>query len=636
MDPATLQPIASSDPVERIDHLLARDEHRAAWAEMSRLVLAKPTSANCHAISSAAKKLDAKRADLIPLRVAILSNFTAEPLAPVLVARALPSRLLIDTWMPGYDLWSQEVLDPNSKLRTFSPQVVIVALDLDHFVPALSAPFLETPREEIGRQVEDAAVRLRESLEALRAWSKAKILVHSFPLPTRRALGVYDPFSPQGQTSAIRALNERLMETSRSIENCYLVDIDRLIASVGEPRWRDSRMMMLARMPLTPAALHSLTGEYLRYLRAFSGTVRKVLVMDLDNTLWGGILGEDGIDGIQLGDEYPGNAYLELQNAILALHRRGVVLAINSKNNSEEVAEVLAHHPKMVLRAEHFAAIRANWQDKLTNVLEIAEELSLGIESFVFIDDSDAECERLRQALPEVLTIQLSGEPAGRANVLRDLGVFDTLSYSDEDRERGTFYRREVQRTQLRKSMQSIEDFYRSLEMELSIEPIHSGNIARAAELTQRTNQFNLTTRRFTRDELAQLMAAGTTEGYGFRLVDRFGDNGMIAVATLEASEDKMTISNFLMSCRVLKRTIEDAVLAFLTERAASRGTPFIEGLYRPSKKNGLVAELYREHGFRDAGQTGDTQVFQRSTDPLLSYPTWIRLTPASPLAKQS
>jgi FkbH-like protein len=625
-DGATLPSIPTGAAFDSIDRLLERGEHRAAWAQLSRLILAQPTSANCHAVSAAAARLDATRADLISARVAVLANFTAEPVAPILRARALPSRLLLDTWVAGYDVWSQEILDPGSRLRTAAPDVVILALELETLAPALASDFLEHAHAHIMAQIQETAGRVQDAIRALRSWSKAKVLVHAFPLPTRRALGMYDPVAPHGQTAAIRALNDRLRDMARAIDNCFVVDIDRLVMQLGEERWRDRRMALLARMPLTPLALHALAEEYLRYLRAFSGAVRKVLVVDLDNTLWGGILGEDGIDGIQLGDTYPGSAYVDLQKAMLALHRRGVVLAINSKNNAADVAEVLERHPSMVLKPEHFAAMRVNWQDKLTNMVELADELGLGIDSFVFIDDSDAECERLRQALPEVLTLQLGGEPAARVQTLGGLGVFDTLSHSDEDRERGTFYRREVQRTQLRKSLQTIEEFYASLEMQLFVEPIDDRNVARAADLTQRTNQFNLTTRRFTRDELAALTMSEETEVYGFRLVDRFGDSGMIAVAMLRAAHDKMTVENLLMSCRVLKRTVEDAVLAFVVERAASRAAPVIEGLYRPSKKNGLVADLYRQHGFTPARQLGDTQVFVRSTEPPLPYPSWIHV----------
>ncbi len=630
MDPVTLTSTTSSDPIERISQLLEREEHRAAWAEMSRLILTKPTSANCHAVAGLASKVSAKSSDLVPLRVAVLSNFTADSLGPILTARALPSRLLLDVWVAGYDLWSQEVLDPASQLRAHAPDVVILALELETLAPALGVDFLEFGQDEITHQIEDAAERIRETLQALRSWSKARVLIHSFPLPTRPALGIYDPMASQGQTAAIGMLNERLRETARSIDNCAIVDVDRIIATVGDAHWRDRRMAMLAKMPVSIAALHALADEHLRYIRAFTGVLRKVLVVDLDNTLWGGILGEDGPDGIQLGEGYPGNAYVDLQKAILSLYRRGVVLAINSKNNQEDVDQLLRSHPSMVLRPEHFAAMRINWQDKLTNMLELSEELGLGIESFVFIDDSDAECERLRQALPEVLTIQLSGEPAMRADTLRGLGVFDTLSYSEEDRERGAFYRREVQRTQLRKSMQSLEDFYRSLEMELFIEPVGDQNLGRAAELTQRTNQFNLTTHRFTRDELSQRVSSEGVEAYGFRLRDRFGDNGMIAFAILEPEGDALAIGTFLMSCRVLKRTVEDAVLAFLIERAAARGVPEIRGLYRPTKKNGVVADLYPTHGFAAAGESGDTRTFVRSTGDLLEYPSWIRVKRAN------
>ncbi len=620
------------DPIERIDLLLQGSEHRAAWAEMSRLIGSSPTTANCNAVAAAAARLDTKETDLTPLTVAVLANFTAEPLAPILAARGLPSRLLITPYVGGFDLWNQEVLTPDSGLRRRDPEVVVMALRLESLCPSFSTRFLELTSEEIRGLVAETAARIEEALTAFRTWSRAKVLLHSVPLPTDRALGVLDAHSPLGQSAAIHRLNERLRRVAETIPDVWIVDVDRLVASLGEQHFYDPRLWAVAKMPFTPTALHALAEEYLRYFRAFTGLVRKVLVLDLDGTLWGGILGEDGPEGIQLGDRYPGSAYLEFQQAVLTLHRRGVVLAVNSKNNMDDVREVFEKHPAMVLRPEHFAAMRVNWQDKVTNMLELAEELRLGIESFVFMDDSNVECERMRQALPEVLTIHLEGESADRAGSLKRVGVFDSLSYSEEDRNRGAFYRGEVERAQLRKSVQSLDDFYRSLEMELTIQPIGAATMARAADLSQRTNQFNLTTRRYTRDELAAAIAYPGCEAYGFRLTDRFGDNGLIAFAILEGQGQTLTISSLLMSCRVLKRTAEDAVLAFLVERAHERGATEIAGRYRPTKKNGQVADFYPTHGFSSVeDEAGGVRVFCRSTAPPPVYPPWIRITRLAP-----
>jgi FkbH-like protein len=386
-------------------------------------------------------------------------------------------------------------------------------------------------------------------------------------------------------------------------------------------------MHALAKVPFTPAALHVITEVHLRYLRAFAGLVRKVLVLDLDNTLWGGIVGEDGPDGIQLAGTYPGSAYRDLQQVILQLHRRGVVLAINSHNNEQDVAEVLGRHPGMVLRPEHFAATRINWQDKATNMLELADELGLGVESFVFLEDSDAQCERIRQALPEVLVVQQQGEVAARAAHLAGLGVFDSLGYSEEDRSRGGFYRNEAQRAQFKRSAQSLEEYLRSLEMKLVVEPISPQNLGRVADLTQRTNQFNLTTPRHSRDSLVAFLEGPGREGHGFRLADRFGDYGLIAVTLLDQDGDTAVIDAFLMSCRVLKRSVEDAILAFLVSRACAKGASRLRGLYRPTRKNGQVAEFYGARGFEETARHRDgTVVFERAKLDPADFPDWINV----------
>jgi FkbH-like protein len=620
--------VSAVDPLEDIGRLLARDEHRAAWASMVRLLGLNPTTATCQAVAGLAAGLNQKQADLVDLRVALLGNVTMDLLAPIHTARGLASRLLVRPFVAEYDTWAQELLDPNGSLESFDPHVIVLALHLESLAPGLTTHFLDLDAAGVSQEVEITAQRIEDALRALRARSRAKVLVHSFPMPVDRSLGVIDAAHPLGQTAALRALNGRLASLAAELGDVHLVDMGALIARVGWGRWHDARMYALARLPFTPAALHAMTEAHLRYLRAFAGLVRKVLVLDLDNTLWGGIVGEDGPEGIQLGGSYPGSAYRELQQVILQLHRRGVVLAINSHNNELDVAEVLGRHPGMVLRPEHFAATRINWHDKAANMLELADELGLGVESFVFLEDSDAQCERIRQALPEVLVVQQEGEVAARAALLAGLGVFDSLGFSDEDRARGGFYRTEAQRAQVKKSAQSLEEYLRSLEMRLLIEPISSPNLGRVAELTQRTNQFNLTTPRHSRDSLVAFLEQPGREGYAFRLADRFGDYGLIAVTLLDQEADAVVINAFLMSCRVLKRSVEDAILGFLLTGAVAKGAARVRGLYRPSRKNGQVAGFYGAHGFEETARHADgTVVFDRATLSPVELPDWIQIS---------
>lgn len=620
-----MKPIVSfDDPVERIDALLAEGKHRAAWAEMIHLVEREPTGAVFQAVADAATKLSPKDADLVPVRVGLLANFTIDLVAPLLLAQGLPSRLLVDPYVAGFDTWIQEILDPSSSLREAAPDVVVLALQLEALSPALAFRFLELTPEQVNAEVESALARIEEAVVGLRAWSRAKVLIHAFPTPITPALGILDARLSTGQTATVRRLNEQLASLAERIGDVFLVDLSRLVASIGAVRWQDARLWGMAKIPFSQAAARALAAEYVRYLRAFKGLSRKVLVLDLDDTLWGGILGEDGIEGIRLGDEYPGRAFVELQQAILGLHRRGVVLAINSKNNEEDVLEVLMKHPSMVLRPEHFAATRINWQDKSANMSELADELGLSLDSFVFIDDSEVECERMRQSFPEVMTVRLEAEPAARAGAVLALGVFDTLSYSDEDRKRGALYKQEAPRTKLRAGAQSLDDFYRSLDMVLDVYAVGRAQVQRAADLTQRTNQFNLTTRRYTVDELTAALRASGCEAYAFRLTDRFGDNGIIGVGMIEVDGSRGAISNLLMSCRVLRRTVEDAVLAFLMTRARELGACEIEGRFRPTRKNGQTKDFYRDRGFSPIAPDGDTERFVRSLAEPIESPKWI------------
>ena len=626
IQPATVSSVV--DPLEDIERLLAEGEHRSAWASMVRLLGLNPTTATCRAVAGLASGLDPKQADLVELRVALLGNVTLDLLAPIHTARGLTSRLLVRPFVAEFDTWAQELLDPNGALEAFDPQVIVLALHLDSLAPFLTTRLLDLDATGVSQQVEMTSERIETALRALRDRSNARVLIHSFPMPVDRSLGVIDAAHPLGQTAALRALNGRLASLAAELRDVHLVDADALIARVGWARWYDPRMHALAKLPFTPAALHAITETHLRYLRAFAGLVRKVLVLDLDNTLWGGIVGEDGPDGIQVGGAYPGSAYRDLQQVILQLHHRGVVLAINSHNNEQDVAEVLGRHPGMVLQPGHFAATRINWQDKAANMLELADELGLGVESFVFLEDSEAQCERIRQALPEVLVVQQEGEVAARAALLAGLGVFDSLGFSEEDRARGGFYRTEAQRAQLKRSAPSLEGYLRSLEMRLLIEPIASSNLGRVADLTQRTNQFNLTTPRHSRDSLVAFLEHPGREGQAFRLADRFGDYGVIAVTLLDRDADAVVIAAFLMSCRVLKRSVEDAILGFLINRALANGATRVRGLYRPSRKNGQVAGFYGAHGFGEtARQVDGTVVFERAALGPVELPDWIQVS---------
>jgi FkbH-like protein len=562
------------------------------------------------------------------MRVAILGTFTAQPLATLLAARAVTSGIVVRPYVAPFDAWMQEILEAGSGLRRQSPDVVVLALTLDAVAPALANEFLNLDADAVSRAIAETVGRIEAAIDRLRTWTPTKVLLHSFPAPAAPALGVIDAGRPDGQTAAFRTLDQQLRSLAASRRDVFVVDVARRASAIGDRHWRDPRMAVAGGLPYTMTALHAIAEEHLRYLRAFAGRVRKVLVVDADDTLWGGIVGEAGPSGIALGDGYPGACFVEFQRALLELRRRGVLLALDSSNNPQDVDAVFAEHPRMLVRRADFAAMRVNWDDKAANLVSIAEELSVGLDSLVFMDDSAAECERIRTALPEVLTVHLAGEPAGRADLVRGLGVFDTLSYGDDDRLRAERYRQMSERREFARALPTLDAYYESLGMELRVEPVSPMTMARAADLTQRTNQFNLAPRRLTRDELGAALGQPGVEGYIFGLRDRFGDYGLVALAILEDGDRAARISTFLMSCRVLKRTIEDTVLAFVAARAADRGAAAIEGLFRPTGKNQAAAAFYRDRGFEIAAQLPDgAEVYRRPVSPPIVPSPFVKLT---------
>jgi FkbH-like protein len=329
------------------------------------------------------------------------------------------------------------------------------------------------------------------------------------------------------------------------------------------------------------------------------GKVCKALVTDLDNTLWGGVIGEEGLEGIQVGSEYPGAAYRALQRVMLDLYQRGIILAVCSKNNLADAMEVFETHPGMLLRPQHFAALRINWNDKAQNLCEIAAELNIGIDALVFLDDNPVERERVRVALPDVTVLELSDDPMTYAQTLRTAPIFERLALSEEDRERGRYYAEQRQRLELEQSATSLEDFYRSLQQEVEMAPVTPASLVRVAQLTQKTNQFNTTTRRYSEQQITAMAASADWQVYAVRVKDRFGDNGLVGVVITHDAADSCEIDTFLLSCRVIGRTVETAILSFVAEQARTRGMQSLHGWFLPTKKNAPARDCYASHNFQ-------------------------------------
>lgn len=562
----------------------------------------------------------------VEVRVGILSTFTIDNIRDGLRAHGLAQGLALDLYFGGFQQLEQEVMSPASGLVQHNPAVVILACDLRDLSPPLYERFLDLTPAQVTEHVNALLGRLRGIVEHCRRnLPRAAIVMHALLPPRHAALGVLDFTHAAGQQRAVDALNAGLREIAR-LESTYVLDCDALARRSGAA-WNSVRHYLTARAPLGPEALVELAREYVKLARAVAGKTKKALICDIDNTLWGGILGEDGLSGVKLGPDYPGNAYRAFQQEIRQLGRRGVVLALNSKNNEDQVREAFEKHPHMVLRWDDFAAARVNWQDKALNLRELADQLSLSLNSFVFVDDNPVEIEIVQQQLPEVATVLLPEEPAELPGLLARLGWFDSVIFSDEDRRRGDFYRAEAQRTQLEQSSTDLETFYRTLAMQLVRQRVGDGEIPRVAQLTQRTNQFNMTTRRYSEADIRRLCDSREHRVYAYGLKDAFGDNGVIGAVIAAANGRTWQIDTFLMSCRVIGRTVEDSIVALLAQEAQAAGATALEGEFIPTKANAPARGAYERMGFRKVDESEARQVWRLefgSAAPRV--PEWIQV----------
>jgi FkbH-like protein len=610
---------------EEIDAFIAAGAAEKAFLRLGELWRKESGSATAAFVVSRYQPLRGKLAS-VPYRVAIARSFTVEPTIPLLRAAAFVSGIDLTVHVGDFNAYPQEILDESSSLYRFSPDAVILAVRTADIAPDLWQEYSDLAPDEAQQAVRRVCNNFQQWIQAFRQRSQAALLVHLLEQPMQPNAGVLDAQLETSQSSSIRQINDAMRQAASEHRGVYVLDYDALSSRHGRLNWRDERKWLIARMPIAASQLIHLSHEWLRFLGPLTGKIAKALVVDLDNTLWGGVIGEDGMNGIKLSAEYPGAAYQSLQRVMLDLTRRGILLAICSKNNPDDAMEALNNHPGMLLRPNHFAAMRINWNDKAQNLREIAAELNIGIDSLAFMDDNPVECEQIRAALPEVTVIELPGDPLQYAATLRESPVFERLTLSAEDQQRTAFYVEQRERSQAEQTFQSKEDFYRYLEQEAEIAPVTPASLARISQLTQKTNQFNLTTKRYTEQQISELASRPDHEVFSIRVRDRFGDHGLVGVAITRDIEEACEIDTFLLSCRVIGRTVETALLSYLGQRAARRGKKQLAGWFVPTKKNLPAKEFYPQHGFQLESQNGDGLRWALDLREPIAHPEWIKL----------
>lgn len=534
-------------------------------------------------------------AELRPLKLAVLATFTADMLRPVLVVEAARRGLALSWWAGPFGQVELQIIDPGSGIYTEKPDAVLLLLRLADLSGSAEHRFLSLDREAERKRLRDW---LAGQLQTLRAGTGATVLVSNFAPPEFVAAGLADA---GGQTAWVESVNAAVAEVCAAVPGCYVLDIARAAVETGMSRWRDDRLAYLAKAPWSGDALTAVAKRISRTLRATVTTPKKCLVLDMDNTLWGGVIGEAGLEGIQLGPDYPGNVFVDFQKRVLSLRDRGVLLAAASKNNAADVEAVLAEHPSCVLQRSDFAAFEVHWEDKATSLRRIAQSLNIGLDALVFMDDNPVERAWVREQVPEVTVIELPTSPMGYWKALDDAACFDTLSLTAEDRQRAVMYAEEAQRQELQTSAGNLDEFLSSLNLVLTVGSVDETTLPRVAQLLGKTNQFNLTTRRHDEAAIRDLCAQGA--GLWVRVRDRFGDAGLVGVVIAVPDGDAWRVDTFLMSCRVIGRKVETVMLALLERVAALRGVRVLAGEFIPSKKNQPAEKFLPEHGFGPDGE---------------------------------
>ena len=536
---------------------------------------------------------------LPPLEFVILRNIVVDPIVPYLRHGAKHLGFNAKVTMGEFDNISQEALGAVPGLLTSSTDVVLVAMRLEGVSWQLSRAFPGLSATAVADETQRVAQTVAVTLQGIRRQTSAVILWVGFELPVQGAMGFIDSQLPNGQRAAIQLLNQRIADQLNQTGGAYYLEINALIARLGTQQFFDQRYWHIGRAPYSRRALEVIAAETMKPVAALKGKAKKCLVLDCDNTLWGGIIGEDGMAGIKLGSHSPGSTFRELQQEALNLYHRGILLAICSKNNEQDVWEVFQDHPDMVIRREHIAAAEINWEDKATNLRRIAARLNIGLDSLVFIDDSEFEINLVRQNAPEVTAIHLAKDKMVEAReMLQSLGLFDNLTVSEEDRRRGEMYRADQQRKQHEELAPDLDSYLRSLEMVLRIQPANEVSVPRIAQLTQKTNQFNLTTRRYSEAEIASMATAPDCTALSASLADKFGDYGLIGVLIVRVAGEQASIDSMLLSCRALGRGVEEALLEQALDWARARGAHQIVGQYLPTAKNTQVQDFYPRMGF--------------------------------------
>lgn len=533
------------------------------------------------------------------IKIALLSSFTINGLSESLTVKCSKNQISCISYVAGYNQYNQEILDKKSGLYDFSPDITFLILDTRSiFGDLFHFPYSIT-KSERENFIDKKILELSNLIKKFTETTSSKLVITNLGLPNYSPHGIAEMNTSYSFHDAIIDFNKKLKETVINSNSVYVFDFFKFVIQHGEKNVFNFQNYLFGDIKIALDYIPYLATEFMPYIISLLGLTKKCIVLDLDNTIWGGIIGEDGFDGIRLGPQPPGNAFVEFQKYLKALSQRGIILAINSKNNFNDAIHVIREHPHMVLKEDDFACMKINWNDKASNMNEIAKELNIGLDSFVFFDDDPVNRELIKKIMPEITTPDLPHDPSLYSEVIQSLHDFSVFQITDEDTKRGKMYLEQKKRNESQNISLDLTDFLKTLNLKINVKKSNSFTIPRISQLTMKTNQFNLSTKRYQEEDIEKFskdnkMLIGCAE-----ISDKFGDNGITGVFLVEKiNSDEWFLDTFLLSCRVMGRQVEKAILYYIINEAKKNNVKKLKAKFIPTAKNQPVENFLPDSGF--------------------------------------
>ncbi|MBT5399874.1 HAD-IIIC family phosphatase [bacterium] len=561
---------------------------------------------------------------LSKLKIAFLSSYTIEIIKSYVAVELANIGYLSEQYFAPFNQFEQEVYNSDSELYKLKPDFIIIHMRIEDVYPDISTRFIKYNDDEL-EKIEDSILgRYSDILLEIRKKTKSKIIIFDFADGRIKSDLFYSSELVRSFHVFLQNLNNKLYDLCSKVSSCHVVNYQQIISNFGLSNWGDLKLYYMAKIPFNVNAQIKIAKILSRTINAVVRIPIKCIVLDLDNTLWGGVIGEDGLLGIQLGNNYPGNVFKDFQKTLLGLRDQGILLAIASKNNIKDVVEVFEKNTDCVLKMNDFSAIQVHWDDKAKSIERISQELNIGLDSIVFFDDNPVERLWIQEQLPDVKIIDVPDSPIGYIGSLIDSSYFDSLHTTKEDKDRHAQYKQQVKRSKLYKNSKTIDDFLKNLKMKVNIGHMSNVTINRLEQLINKTNQFNLTSKRYDSIDLEDIVS---NDGMVLwvSVKDCYGDNGIVGVAIIkDVLSKKWVLDSFLLSCRIIGRKIETVFLSEIVNIARDCGAQIIKGQYIYSKNNNLVSSFYKNHNFKLSDK--DINIWEFNLDNNINRPKYIEV----------